>query len=85
MKLFSIEKKVRHNFGIWFWRKRRLSQRPTKEYYSRSIYFGYYPMWKKPYFDVETNGAVKGVDLCYDLNIRFGYFCFTYTNWDYGK
>lgn len=32
-----------------------------------------------------NNGAIKGIDKCYDLNIYFLGICFTYTNFKYNK
>ena len=34
-------------------------------------------------FSCKTNGAIKGVDSCFDLNIRFFGLFFSYTNFDY--
>jgi hypothetical protein len=58
-----------------------------KENIIRSISFQYCPRWEKPIYSISTNGARKGVkeDTCYDLNIRFWRFIFSYTNWNYNN
>ena len=34
-------------------------------------------------FHCKSNGAKKGIDRCYDLNIHLFGIMFSYTNWDY--
>lgn len=34
-------------------------------------------------FSCYTNGAVKGKDRCFDFNLDFLGFSFSYTNWNY--
>lgn len=65
---------------IWFNKKNS----GTKIYKSRVINIGYLPQhWR--IFSYKTNGAIKGKDKCYDLNIfLFGFF-FSYTNFDYNE
>ena len=55
-----------------------------KSYESRLITFRFLPQhWDN--LLCKTNGAKKGIDKCYDLNIHiFGLF-FSYTNFDYNE
>jgi hypothetical protein len=39
--------------------------------------------WKS--FHWKNNGAIKGIDKCYDLNIHFLGLFFSYTNFDYNE
>lgn len=41
--------------------------------------------WERPRFFVNNNGAVKGVDTCYDLNIALYKLHISYTNWQYKR
>lgn len=64
-----------------YWFSKKTSNVGT-EYNSKSISLDYMiqHFWK---FHCKSNGAVKGVDKCYDLNIHFFGVMFSYTNWDY--
>lgn len=52
---------------------------------TKSISWNYCPNWDKPIYKITDNGARKGIkeDSCYDLNIHFWHFVFSYTNWNY--
>lgn len=39
--------------------------------------------WEKPIFSFNSNGATKGVDSCYDVNLTVGYLSIGYTNFNY--
>jgi hypothetical protein len=39
----------------------------------------------KPRICTHYNGAVKGVDSCYDRSWIIGYLIISYTNWNYSK
>lgn len=56
---------------LWFDKNRK----------SLSVVYGRY--WEKPQYFIKNNGARKGVDSCYDLNICIWRFVFSYTNWNY--
>jgi len=65
---------------IWF--NKKINK--TKEYYSRSISIKYYPQHINTLI-FKDNGAIKGKDKCYDLNIWFLGLHLSYTNWDYNE
>lgn len=69
---FELQKEAN---TIWFYYKHHI----------RSLMFQYCPKWDNPIYSINTNGARKGVkeDSCYDLNIHFWHFKFSYTNWNY--
>jgi hypothetical protein len=63
-----------------FWFNRKIDGK--KRYCSKSISFRWRPEhWRM--VKMYTNGARKGIDKCYDLNIHFLGIFFSYTNWDY--
>ena len=65
---------------IWFNKKNN----GIKNYKSRVIGLRFFPQhWKL--IQWKNNGAVKGVDKCYDLNIYFLGLFFSYTNFDYNE
>ncbi|MGL5191608.1 MAG: hypothetical protein ACRC7S_18360 [Cetobacterium sp.] len=51
----------------------------------KSFSINWYREWNKPHFFVNTNGAIKGIDSCYDLNIAFYKLHISYTNWSYNN
>jgi hypothetical protein len=67
---------------IWF---NKISN-GEKMYLSKSITIRFLPQhWK--IMQWKSNGALKGIkeDKCYDLNIYFLGFYFSYTNWSYNR
>ncbi len=73
---------IRQNIimNIWFNNKNN----GAKTYKSRVISLRFLPQhWKS--FHWKNNGAVKGIDKCYDLNIHFLGLFFSYTNFDYNE
>lgn len=63
---------------IWFYKK----DNGKKKYLSRSISLRFHPQhWRM--IKAFNNGAKKGKDKCYDLNIYFLGIFFSYTNYDY--
>jgi hypothetical protein len=65
---------------IWF--NRKTNKISGKCYDSKSISLAFMPQHFFK-FSCRTNGAKKGIDKCYDLNINFLGIMFSYTNWDY--
>ena len=66
------------NMEIWFDKKNNW----RKAYNGKLLSFRFLPQhWKK--VSCSTNGAIKGIDKCYDLNINFLGLFFSYTNFDY--
>tara|TARA_R110000787_G_scaffold274050_1_gene381944 strand:- start:355 stop:558 length:204 start_codon:yes stop_codon:yes gene_type:complete len=56
----------------------------VKTYNSRLVSFRFLPKhWNKA--KCKSNGAKKGVDKCYDLNIYILGLFFSYTNFDYNE
>jgi len=49
---------------------------------NNSISLRYLPQHFK-LVNCSTNGAVKGVDSCFDFNLHFLGVFFSYTNWNY--
>lgn len=70
---FSVQKEAN---TIWLYKGKNII---------RSISFKYCPFWDAPLYSMGSNGARKGIksDSCYDYNIHFWYFVFSYTNWNY--
>ena len=65
---------------IWFNKKNNNG----KSYKSRLISLTFLPQhWKSVH--CKSNGAVKGIDKCYDLNIHILGLFFSYTNFDYNE
>lgn len=65
---------------IWFNKK----YNGINYYKSRCISVNFYPKhWKL--IQCKNNGAIKGKDSCYDLNVYFLGIFFSYTNWDYNE
>lgn len=63
---------------LWFSKKIN----GTKRYCSKSFSLRFYPQhWRL--IQWKGNGARKGIDSCYDLNIYFLGIFISYTNWDY--
>lgn len=63
----------------WFNKKQNKS---GDKYHSKSISISFHPKHFK-LVRCKSNGAKKGIDSCYDLNIQFLGIFFSYTNWDY--
>lgn len=65
---------------IWFNKKNN----GINIYKSRVICFNFHPQhWRL--IHCKSNGAKKGIDKCYDFNIHFLGFFFSYTNFDYNE
>lgn len=56
----------------------------TKSYNSRLISIRFLPQHFSK-INCKSNGAVKGIDKCYDLNIYALGLFFSYTNFDYNE
>jgi len=65
---------------IWFNKKTTNGMK----YKSRLISLHFVPrLWRSLLW--KSNGAIKGIDKCYDLNIQFLGLLFSYTNFDYNE
>jgi len=65
-----------------FWFNKKIGI--NKRYCSKSFSIRYYlKHWRL--LQCKTNGARKGVDSCYDLNIYILGLFIGYTNWDYNS
>lgn len=64
----------------WFSKKKN----GNKDYKSKCLSFNFYPQHYKSLF-IKNNGAIKGVDNCYDLNIWLFGLHVSYTNFDYNR
>lgn len=67
---------------IWF--NNKIQDISGKKYQSKSISFNFTPYHFLSFY-CKSNGAIKGIDKCYDLNIHFFGIIFSYTNWDYNS
>lgn len=65
---------------IWF--NRKINKISGEKYDSKSISIDFMPQHFFKFY-CKSNGAKKGIDKCYDLNIHFFGVMFSYTNWDY--
>jgi hypothetical protein len=63
-----------------FWFKKK--NNGVKDYNSKLISINFIPKHFKT-FSSKTNGAIKGVDKCFDYNLCFYGLMFSYTNFDY--
>lgn len=67
-------------FEKWF--KKRINKENV--YYSRVVSLFFYKQHFKN-IGIFNNGAIKGVDRCFDFSIWFLGFNFNYTDFDYDK
>ena len=67
---------------IWF--NKVLQTTGLKYYNSKSISLMFMPQHFLK-LRCDSNGAIKGIDKCYDLNINLLGVIFSYTNWDYNR
>ena len=66
--------------NIWFNKKNN----GFKNYYSKLVSINILPQHRKT-FTFKSNGAIKGIDKCYDYNICFYGLMISYTNFDYNQ
>ena len=71
---------VKQQWGRLLWFNKKNNK--INWYHSKSIYLGFS---KRFSLMMNTNGAKKKnpLDTCYDFNLHFGFFRFSYTNWSY--
>jgi hypothetical protein len=66
------------------WLNKILQPISGKYYNSKSISIMFMPQHFFK-FHCKSNGAKKGIDKCYDLNIHLFGIMFSYTNWDFNR